>query len=70
VFDDPALIGSAVGKGTYLWDGYAGTFFWVDPTNDIVFVGMIQRVVGGPAMPPVQVNSRPLTLQALVDPTK
>ena len=33
----------SVGKGTYLWDGIAGTWFWIDPTNDIVFVGMIQR---------------------------
>jgi putative oxidoreductase len=32
------------GKGTFFWDGAAGTWFWVDPTNDIVFVGMIQRM--------------------------
>ena len=31
------------GKGTFFWDGAAGTFFWVDPTNDMVFVAMIQR---------------------------
>ena len=69
VFDDPALIGVPVGKGTFLWDGAAATFFWVDPTNDIVFVGMIQRR-GGPGMPQVQQTSRPLTYQALLDPAK
>jgi CubicO group peptidase (beta-lactamase class C family) len=69
VFDDPALIGSPVGKGTYLWDGAAGTFFWVDPTNDVVFIGMIQRRVGS-GLPPVQLMSRPLTYQALVEPAK
>jgi CubicO group peptidase (beta-lactamase class C family) len=69
VYDDPALIGVPVGKGTYLWDGAASTFFWVDPTNDVVFIGMIQRR-GGPAMPPVQLMSRPLTYQALLDPSK
>ncbi len=34
------------GKGTFFWDGAAGTWFWVDPTNDVVFVGMIQRQLG------------------------
>jgi CubicO group peptidase (beta-lactamase class C family) len=69
VFDDPLLIGSPVGKGTFLWDGAAGTFFFVDPTNDIVFIGMIQRRVGA-ALPPVQLLARPLTYQALLDPAK
>jgi CubicO group peptidase (beta-lactamase class C family) len=69
VFDDSAKAGNAVGKGTFLWDGAAGTFFWVDPTNDVVFVGMIQRR-GGPGMPPLQQMSRPLTMQALIDPSK
>jgi CubicO group peptidase (beta-lactamase class C family) len=69
VFEDPAKAGNAVGKGTFLWDGAAGTFFWVDPTNDIVFVGMIQRRAG-PGMPPLQQMSRPLTMQALLDPSK
>jgi len=69
VFEDPAKAGNAVGKGTFLWDGAAATFFWVDPTNDVVFVGMIQRR-GGPGMPPLQQMSRPLTMQALLDPSK
>ena len=29
-------------KGTYYWYGALGSWFWVDPKNDIVFVGMIQ----------------------------
>jgi CubicO group peptidase (beta-lactamase class C family) len=44
VVTDPAKAGVAMGKGSYLWDGAAGTWFWVDPTNKIVFVGMIQRM--------------------------
>ena len=43
VFDPPAA-NLPDGKGTFFWDGAAGTWFWVDPTNDIVFVGMIQRM--------------------------
>jgi len=43
---DPPTAGLPVGQGTFFWDGAAGTWFWVDPTNDVVFVGMIQRMQG------------------------
>jgi CubicO group peptidase (beta-lactamase class C family) len=56
------------GKGSFFWDGAAGTWFWVDPTNDIVFVGMIQRMRGG--NPNVAYLSRSAVYQALVDPAK
>lgn len=29
--------------GTYSWFGIDGTWFWVDPVNDLGYVGMIQR---------------------------
>jgi CubicO group peptidase (beta-lactamase class C family) len=50
VVTDPAMAGVAMGRGSYLWDGAAGTWFWGDPANKIVFVGMIQRLAapGGP----------------------
>jgi CubicO group peptidase (beta-lactamase class C family) len=67
VFDPPAA-NLPEGKGTYYWDGAAGTWFWVDPTNDVVFVGMIQRMKGGG--PNVEFLSRSLVYQALVDPSK
>jgi CubicO group peptidase (beta-lactamase class C family) len=56
------------GKNTFFWDGAASTWFWVDPTNDIVFVGMIQRMKGG--QPNMEYSTRPLVYQALVDPSK
>ena len=40
---DPSRASRTVGKGTYHWDGAFGTWFWVDPANDLFFVGMIQR---------------------------
>ena len=43
---DPPMAGFSDGKGEFFWDGAAGTWFWVDPTNDVVFVGMIQRMLG------------------------
>ena len=44
VFTDPDAAGVPVGKGTYHWDGAAGTWFWVDPTHDLLYVAMIQRL--------------------------
>lgn len=43
VFTDNAAKGSPYGEETFFWGGAAGTWFWVDPVNDIAFVGMIQR---------------------------
>jgi CubicO group peptidase (beta-lactamase class C family) len=66
---DPLEANLPEGKGTFFWDGAAGTWFWVDPTNDIVFVGMIQRMVG-PGDPNLEYLSRSAVYQALVDPGK
>jgi CubicO group peptidase (beta-lactamase class C family) len=68
VFDPPEA-NLPEGKGTFFWDGLAGTWFWVDPTNDVVFVGMIQRILG-PASPNLEYESRATVYQALVDPAK
>ena len=70
IYEEPTRIGSSVGEVTYLWDGIAGTWFWVDPKNDIVFVGIIQRWAGPSPGPNIEDLSRALTLQALVDPSK
>ena len=67
VFDDPVKAGSAAGKRSYFWDGLAGTWFWIDPANDIVFVGMVQRMSTAPGMPNLQDTSRALVYEALVD---
>lgn len=43
VVTDPAALKSAQGEGSFWWFGIAGTWFWVDPKNDLFFVGLIQR---------------------------
>ena len=68
VLYDPLEANLPDGKGTFFWDGAAGTWFWVDPTNDIVFVGMIQRMRGG--VTNVEYLSRSAVYQALLDPSK
>jgi CubicO group peptidase (beta-lactamase class C family) len=41
--------GILLGDGSYFWGGAAGTWFWIDPKNDLYFIGMMQRVPqGGP----------------------
>jgi CubicO group peptidase (beta-lactamase class C family) len=70
IYEDPTRMGTSVGEGTFLWDGIAGTWFWVDPVNDIVFVGIIQRWMGPAPGPNIEDLSRALTMQALIDPSK
>jgi CubicO group peptidase (beta-lactamase class C family) len=66
---DPQLDDLPDGKGTYVWGGAAGTWFWIDPTNDVVFVGMIQLDMSN-SSPNLEYMSRALVYQALVDPAK
>ena len=69
VVKDPRRAGTLEGTGTMSWGGAAGTWFWVDPSNDVVFVGMIQRF-GGTGGPDLGGQTRTLVYQALVDPKK
>jgi CubicO group peptidase (beta-lactamase class C family) len=50
------------------WGGAAGTWFWVDPANDLIFVGMIQRL--GSGVEDLRPEARTLTYQALIHPEK
>ncbi len=61
VFTDPAAAGLPVGRGTYEWDGAAQTWFWVDYENDLIFVGMVQRL----SIMPDQTNCQQLTQKLL-----
>jgi CubicO group peptidase (beta-lactamase class C family) len=66
---DPAQANLVGGTGTFFWDGAAGTWFWIDPQNDVVFVAMIQRMMDA-TIPNVEYTSRSLVYQALVHPEK
>jgi CubicO group peptidase (beta-lactamase class C family) len=46
IYTDPVAAGGYYGKGSYWWGGAAGTWFWIDPVNDLIAVGMIQQVAG------------------------
>jgi CubicO group peptidase (beta-lactamase class C family) len=70
---DPKAAATPQGLNTYYWGGAFGTWFWIDPTNDVVFVGMIQNLNGSnPAggTPRLREMSPRLTYAALTDPSK
>jgi CubicO group peptidase (beta-lactamase class C family) len=68
VITDPVGLKSSVGKGTYWWWGIAGTWFWIDPTNDVVFISLIQRRGGVPGAADHESISRELVYKALTHP--
>ena len=73
IVTDPDAAKTPTGRNTFYWNGAFGTWFWMDPTNDVVVVGMIQNVSGSSptgGSPQVRPLSRQLVYQALVDPQK
>ena len=62
---DPDAAKRQVGKGSYWWWGIAGTWFWIDPANDVVFVGIIQRRTGPPGAASHEDISRRVIAEAL-----
>jgi CubicO group peptidase (beta-lactamase class C family) len=66
VVTDAAAAGEAVPTGTFSWFGIAGTWFWIDPVNDLAFVGMVQHQNLGTTRA-IHALSRSLVYQAVVD---
>lgn len=70
---DPAVANTPEARNSFYWGGTFGTWFWIDPTNDVVVVGMIQNVGGSSptgSSPQVRPLSRQLVYRALVNPSK
>lgn len=62
---DAAAAGEPVADGTFDWYGIGGTWFWIDPSSDLAFIGMIQH--RGRANNEIRTISRNLVYQALVN---
>ena len=70
---DPEKAKTPEGKNSFYWGGAFGTWFWIDPTNDLIVVGMMQNTDGSRpdrGSPQVRPLSRKLVYAALVDPRK
>ncbi len=65
---DSLKAGTLSGDGSLTWGGAGQTWFWVDPTYDVVFVGMIQLFGLSPNN--MDAISRTLVYQALLNPQK
>ena len=65
MIEDP-VEAESYSAGTYYWGGAAGTWFWIDPVEDLVFVGMIQQ--GGAGIPDVRSTSQRLVYQSIMEP--
>jgi len=51
LIEDPLASARPQAAGSYFWGGAAGTWFWIDPSNNLIFIGMIQRFgQAGPAV--------------------
>jgi CubicO group peptidase (beta-lactamase class C family) len=69
VVNDPLRAGTLTGKGTFSWGGAAGTWFWIDPENDVIVLGMIQRF-GGVSGIDLRDQSSVTTYSSLLHPEK
>lgn len=67
VMKDPRRMGSMEGRGTLAWGGMGGTWFWIDPENDLVFVGLMQRLAD-PVSGEFRAKARSFTYAALTRP--
>lgn len=62
---DPERAGRPVGKGTYEWGGAFGTWFWIDPENDILCLGMTHRQRIATDLRPPEIVAQELVYRAL-----
>jgi CubicO group peptidase (beta-lactamase class C family) len=71
VVRNAAELGTLEGNGSIWWGGAAGTWFWIDPKNDLFFLGMIQRFGDGAAgSQRIGVGSQTFVYSALTDPSR
>ena len=66
VVTDPAQAGNLTSAGTFGWSGAAGTHFFVDRSEQLVAVFMIQKM-GAPDGPGMAAQFETLVYQAVVD---
>jgi CubicO group peptidase (beta-lactamase class C family) len=65
VRQEQGLAGVPGSPGEFMWAGYAGTFFWIDPKEQLVAVLMTQAP--GPSRAYYRKELKQLVYQAIVD---
>lgn len=51
--EDPSVLKTGLGINSFYWGGLYGTWFWIDPVNDMIVVGFINNTGSGLAGPAV-----------------
>ena len=69
IVQDPAAALTSQGIQSYYWGGAFGTWFWIDPVNEMIVIGMIQNVGGSTpdGAPLVREASARLAYAAMTD---
>lgn len=70
VLMDRAAAKTPRANGSYWWGGAFGTWFWIDPANELIVIGMIQNLNGstpGRGTPELRETSASLVYAALTD---
>ncbi len=70
IVQDPAAALTSQGIQSYYWGGAFGTWFWIDPVNEMIVIGMIQNVAGSQTAagnPAVREQSAQLAYAAMTD---
>ena len=70
VVQDPAAAKTSQGVDSFYWGGAFGTWFWIDPVNDMIVIGLIQNVRGSTpntGTPPVRELSAKAVYAAMTD---
>jgi CubicO group peptidase (beta-lactamase class C family) len=70
IVQDPAAAKTAQGVQSFYWGGAFGTWFWIDPVNEMIVIGMIQNVAGSQTAagnPAVREQSAQLAYAAMTD---
>ena len=70
IVQDPAAAKTSQGIQSFYWGGAFGTWFWIDPINEMIVIGMIQNVAGSQTAagnPAVREQSAELAYAAMTD---
>ncbi|HWA63327.1 MAG TPA: serine hydrolase, partial [Caulobacteraceae bacterium] len=70
IVEDPAAAKTHQGVESFYWGGAFGTWFWIDPVNDLIVIGLIQNVNGSTpdtGTPPVRELSAEAVYAAMTD---
>lgn len=70
IVQDPAAAKTSQGIESFYWGGAFGTWFWIDPVNDMTVIGLIQNVSGSTpntGTPPVRELSAKAVYAAMTD---